>query len=49
MARGTVLFCSFVFSFSFVLRVEGPEHTIHFTPGIGEPYKTLFLWAVQLF
>ena len=24
------------FSFSFVLRVEGHEHSIHFTPGIGE-------------
>jgi hypothetical protein len=26
----------FQFSFSFVLRVEGHEHSIHFTPGIGE-------------
>jgi len=28
--------------------VEGHEHSIHFTPGIGgKPYTTLFLWALQ--
>ena len=33
-----------VIQFSFVLRVEGLEHTIHLTPGIGgKPEKTLFL------
>jgi hypothetical protein len=31
-----------LFSFSFVLREEGLELTIHLTPGIGgKPYKTL--------
>ena len=36
------------FSFSFVLRVEGREHSIHLTPEIGrKPFKTLFLRAFQ--
>jgi len=31
------------FSFSFVLRVEGHEHSIHFTPEIGgSPVRTCF-------
>jgi hypothetical protein len=40
-----VFFDTFIllFSFSFVLRVEGLEHTIHLTPEIGgKPDKTLF-------
>ncbi|MGN0157886.1 MAG: hypothetical protein ACI39W_01905, partial [Brotaphodocola sp.] len=35
-------------SFSFVLRVEGLEHSAHLTAvTAGKPGKTLFLWAFQ--
>jgi len=41
-------FVMILISFSFVLRVEGLEHTIHLTPGIGgKPHKTLVFVGLQ--